>query len=63
MCLWLVQGKAPPSFLLLAVDIQEVDYVHLESDTRAVWKKENVNTADQMEMADSPAWNREEINP
>ena len=29
----LLQGGAPPSFLMLVVDIVEVDYVHLQSDT------------------------------
>lgn len=61
MCNWLVQGKAPPSFLMLVVDILEVDYVHLESDTRAVWRKERANTADQ--MADSTVWHKQEVNP
>ena len=63
MCIWLVQAKAPPSFLMLVVDVLEVDYVHLETDTRAVWKKERANTADQTEMADSPVWHKEEVNP
>ena len=63
MCIWLIQGKAPPSFLMLVVDILEVDYVHLESDTRAVWKKERSNTFDQTETADSSVWHKKEVNP
>lgn len=63
MCICLIQGKAPPSFLMLVVDIVEVDYVHLESDTRAIWKKERGNMANQAGSADSCVWCKEEVNP
>lgn len=63
MCICLIQGKAPPSFWMLVVDIVEVDYVHLESDTRAVWKKERANVDNTAGSADSPVWCKEEVNP
>ena len=75
MCIWLVQGKAPTSFLMLVVDIVEVDHVHLQSDTRAVWKKEDdmadfssrKGTADgaggQHAGCSQPVWSKQEVNP
>ena len=73
MCIWLLQGRAPPSFLMLVVEILQVDYVHLESDTRAVWQKERADLtvlqkeradlANQTETADSPIWHKQEVNP
>lgn len=59
------QGKAPPSFLMLVVDIQEVDYVHLQSDTRAVWKKQTADSGvgGQHIGCNQPVWYKEEVNP
>ena len=48
---------------MLVVDIMEVDYVHLESDTRAIWKKDRANVANKAGSADSPVWCKEEVNP
>ncbi|DBA96351.1 TPA: hypothetical protein ACH3X3_002526 [Trebouxia sp. C0006] len=51
------QDKAPPSFLLLVVDVAEVDYVHLESDTRAIWIKQQSSADDQH------VWHKQDLNP
>ncbi|KAL0021464.1 hypothetical protein WJX79_004878 [Trebouxia sp. C0005] len=51
------QDKAPPSFLLLVVDVAEVDYVHLESDTRAIWSKQR-SSADGQHV-----WHKQDVNP
>ncbi|KAL3161347.1 hypothetical protein ABBQ32_010245 [Trebouxia sp. C0010 RCD-2024] len=57
------QGKAPPSFLMLVVDIREVDYVHLQSDTRAVWKKQTADSGGEHTGRSQPLWYKEEVNP
>lgn len=63
------QGLAPPSFLMLVVDIGEVDYVHLQSDTRAVWKKQTVNSGGggggggEQTGHSQPVWFKDEVNP
>lgn len=59
----LLQGKAPPSFLMLVVDIREVDYVHLQSDTRAVWKKQTADSGGEHTGRSQPLWYKEEVNP
>ena len=62
---WLLQGGAPPSFLMLVVDIVEVDYVHLQSDTRAVWNKQpaNCGVGSQHTERSQPVWYKEDVNP
>ncbi len=52
-----IQDKAPPSFLLLVVDVAEVDYVHLEFDTRAIWSKQQSSADDQH------VWHKQDVNP
>lgn len=52
------QGEAPPSFLLLVVDVKEVDHVLLESDTRAVWSK-----LQQGSNCRQYSWQKQNVNP
>ena len=49
---------------MLVVDVVEVDYVHLQSDTRATWKKQKIDSAGSQTTAGSqPVWRKEEVNP
>ena len=49
---------------MLVVDVMEVDHVHLESDTRAIWKKQEAdNAGDQITGGRQPEWHKEEVNP
>lgn len=54
-----LQGPVPPSFLLLVVDVTEVDHVLLEPDKRAVWHKQTSTRGGNS----GHSWHKQDVNP
>ncbi len=55
-----VVGQGSTQLPVAFVDITEVDYVHLESDTRAVWFK---HQSTQGSADGQDTWHKQDVNP